>query len=119
MLESALGFGVTQLTCRQTHRELVYRPLQFHKRRQLFIGSPNEPPSVDAVRVHHPDHSRFPIFGGFVQRYTERYDEANREPSVKFSEKTRGFFQRWSVKFTAEYYDAKERQDAAKGAASA
>jgi hypothetical protein len=63
--------------------------------------------------------ARFPIFGGIVQRYTEHYDEANREPAVKFSEKTRGFFQRWSVKFTAEYYDAKEREDAAKGAAKA
>jgi hypothetical protein len=63
--------------------------------------------------------ARFPIFGGIVQRYTEHYDQANREPAVKFSEKTRGFFQRWSVKFTAEYYDAKARQDAAKGAASA
>jgi hypothetical protein len=63
--------------------------------------------------------SRFPIFGSIVQRYTEHYDQANREPAVKFSEKTRGFFQRWSVKFTAEYYDEKARQDAAKGAASA
>jgi hypothetical protein len=63
--------------------------------------------------------SRFPIFGGLVQRYTEHYDRANREPAVRFSHKLRGFFERWSVKFTAEYYDAKERRDAAKGAASA
>jgi hypothetical protein len=61
--------------------------------------------------------SRFPVFGGVVQRYTAHYDEANREPAVKFSEKVRGFFERWSVKFTAEYYEAKERQEAAKGAA--
>jgi hypothetical protein len=58
--------------------------------------------------------SRFPVFGGVVQRYTEHYDEANRTPAVKFSDKARGFFQRWSVKFTAEYYHAKERDDAAK-----
>ncbi len=63
--------------------------------------------------------SRFPIFGGVVQRYTAHYDEANRAPSAKFSDKARGFFQRWSVKFTAEYYETKERQEAAKGAASA
>lgn len=62
--------------------------------------------------------SRFPVFGGVVKRYTEHYEEANRAPAVKFSEKTRGFFGRWSVKFTAEYYDAKERQEAAKDAAS-
>jgi hypothetical protein len=61
--------------------------------------------------------SRFPVFGGIVQRYTEHYDQANREPAVKFSHKLRGFFERWSVKFTAEYYDAKERD--AKGHASA
>ena len=62
--------------------------------------------------------SRFPIFGGIVQRYTAHYDEANRAPAPKFSERARGFFQRWSVKFTAEYYDDKERHDAAKGAAN-
>jgi hypothetical protein len=61
--------------------------------------------------------SRFPIFGGLVQRYTEHYDQANREPVVRFSYKVRGFFERWSVKFTAEYYDAKERD--AKGHAGA
>ena len=63
--------------------------------------------------------SRFPVFGGIVQRYTEHYDEANRAPAPKLSERTRGFFQRWSVKFTAEYYDAKERHGAAKDAAGA
>jgi len=63
--------------------------------------------------------SRFPVFGGIVQRYTEHYDHANREPAPKFSDRVRGFFERWSVKFTAEYYDAKERQDAAKGHAGA
>jgi hypothetical protein len=63
--------------------------------------------------------ARFPVFGGVVQRYTAHYDEANRTPAQKFSERTRGFFQRWSVKFTAEYYKDKERQDAAKGVAGA
>ncbi len=63
--------------------------------------------------------SRFPIFGGIVQRYTERYDEVNRIPAVKFSDKARGFFHRWSVKFTADYYETKEREEAAKGAAGA
>jgi hypothetical protein len=63
--------------------------------------------------------SRFPIFGGIVQRYTERYDQANREPAPKFSERARGFFQRWSIKFTAEYYDDKKRHAAVKGHASA
>jgi hypothetical protein len=30
----------------QTHRELVYRPLQFHERGQDFIGAHDEPLSV-------------------------------------------------------------------------
>jgi hypothetical protein len=34
----------------QIHREFVYRPLQFHERRQHFIGTHNEPLSV-AVSV--------------------------------------------------------------------
>jgi len=63
--------------------------------------------------------ARFPLFGGIVQRYTAHYDEANRTPALKLSERTRGFFQRWSVKFTAEYYQDKKRQDAAKGVAGA
>ena len=63
--------------------------------------------------------SRFPVFGRIVQRYTAHYDEANRASSIKFSDKMRGFFQRWSVKFTADYYDDKERHAAAKGHAGA
>jgi len=38
----------------QIHREFVYRPLQFHERRQHFIGTHNEPLSV-AMRVNDPD----------------------------------------------------------------
>jgi hypothetical protein len=37
------------------HRELVYRPLQFHKRSPHFIGVHNEPFSVVAMRVGDPD----------------------------------------------------------------
>jgi hypothetical protein len=35
--------------CDQTHRELVYRPLQFHKGGQDFIGAHNEALSVAAM----------------------------------------------------------------------
>ena len=41
----------------QTHRELVYRPLQFHERSQHFIGAHNETLPV-AMCVHNPDCSR-------------------------------------------------------------
>lgn len=59
-----------------------------------------------------------PLLGAVIRRYDVHYDEANRVPAGKFSERVRGFYQRWSVKFTAEYYEMKERQEAAKGAAS-
>jgi hypothetical protein len=39
----------------QTHRELMYRPLQFNKRAQLFVGMHNKAPSVVAVGVNNPD----------------------------------------------------------------
>jgi len=38
----------------------VYRPLQFQKRKQYFIGSHDEVISV-AMRVHNPDRSPFNI----------------------------------------------------------
>jgi hypothetical protein len=38
----------------QIHREFVYRPLQFHERRQFFIGTHNETPSV-AVSLNNED----------------------------------------------------------------
>jgi hypothetical protein len=43
---------------RKFHRELVYRPLQFHERSQLFVAAHDETLSV-AMRVHNPD--RLPI----------------------------------------------------------
>jgi len=47
-------FSRTQVSARtspdQTHRELVYRPLQFHERSQHFICAHNETLSV-AMRV--------------------------------------------------------------------
>jgi hypothetical protein len=44
----------------QTHRELVYRPLQFHKGSQYLIRPHNEPLSA-AVGVNNPDRSLFAI----------------------------------------------------------
>jgi len=47
-----------QLQQDQTHRKLVYRPLQFPKRSQLFIGAHDKTLSV-AMRVNNPDRSPF------------------------------------------------------------
>jgi hypothetical protein len=62
--------------------------------------------------------SQLPLLGGIVQRYVAHYDHANREPAPKFSDRARGFFERWSVKFSAEYYEARERRAAASGGAA-
>jgi hypothetical protein len=56
--------------------------------------------------------SKTPLLGAIVERYDAHYDEANDKPVGKFSERARDFYDRWSVKFTAEYYHAKEREDA-------
>jgi hypothetical protein len=44
----------------QTHRELVYSPLEFHGGSQLFVAAHNESLSV-AMRVHNPDRSPLKI----------------------------------------------------------
>ena len=59
------SFAGRSLTCPQrlrgqTHRELVYRPLQFQKRSQDFIGANDETLSV-AMSIHNPDRSAFHI----------------------------------------------------------
>jgi hypothetical protein len=46
----------------QTHRKFVYRPFEFQKRSEDFIGTHNETLSV-AMRVHNPDRSPLGIDG--------------------------------------------------------
>jgi hypothetical protein len=41
----------------QTHRQLVYRPFQFHERSQYFFGADDETLSV-AMCVHNPDRTK-------------------------------------------------------------
>jgi hypothetical protein len=59
--------------------------------------------------------STVPLFGDLVRRYQERYDQVSRQPSVPFSERMSDYFARWSIKFSVEYYEAKEREAAAQG----
>jgi hypothetical protein len=54
--------------------------------------------------------SALPLFSGVVQRYKEHYEEVSRQPSAPFSDKVSDFFARWSIKFSPEYYEAKERE---------
>jgi hypothetical protein len=57
--------------------------------------------------------ARVPLLAPIVARYAAHYDRVERGPPEKLSEKTARFFQRWSIKFSAEYYEAKEREEAA------
>jgi hypothetical protein len=54
--------------------------------------------------------SVLPLFSGIVRRYKEHYEEVSRQPSAPFSDKVTDFFARWSIKFSPEYYEAKERE---------
>ena len=45
-------------------------------------------------------------------------ERANAAPHEPLSDKVGDFFARWSVKFTAEYYEAKEKAQAAKPTAA-
>jgi len=50
-----------------------------------------------------------PLLGAIVRRYADHYDEAARLPAAPLSDRARAFWARWSIKFTAEYYEPKER----------
>ena len=53
--------------------------------------------------------SRAPFIGPIIERYAEYYNKRGDEPnSQPVSEQIHGFFSRWSIKFTPEYYKAKQ-----------
>ena len=54
------------------------------------------------------------LIGPVVRSYADHYRKVEHRNSEKLSEKLGGFFERWSIKFSAEYYEAKEREKAAK-----
>jgi hypothetical protein len=58
-----------------------------------------------------------PLLGGIVRRYEAHYNEVSHGPKPPFSERVGDFYARWSVKFTAKYYEAREGEEAAKGSA--
>jgi hypothetical protein len=60
-----------------------------------------------------------PLFGAIVKRYTDQYNQANRQPAKLLSDRVSGFYSRWSMKFSAEYYEAREREEAGKGSVRA
>jgi hypothetical protein len=60
--------------------------------------------------------SKVPGIGAVITHYASQYEHVSEKEPTKLSEKVRGFYGRWSIKFTAEYYEAKEREEAAKAA---
>jgi hypothetical protein len=62
----------------QTHRELVYRPLQFHERCQDFIRVDDETLSV-TMSVNNPDRARFQVDGRGFQPALRRLSAMVRE----------------------------------------
>jgi hypothetical protein len=60
--------------------------------------------------------SQFWLIGPIVQNYAAHYDRIEKQNVGEVSERVRGFFERWSIKFSAEYYEAKEREKAARTA---
>ena len=52
-----------------------------------------------------------PLFGAVVKRYADQYEQANRQPAKLLSDRVRGFYSRWSIKFSAKYYEDRERQE--------
>jgi hypothetical protein len=63
--------------------------------------------------------ARTPLIGTVMAHYAHHYERAGQQPAEPLSEKVGDFFARWSVKFTAEYYEAKEKAEAAKRDAAA
>jgi hypothetical protein len=49
-----------------------------------------------------------PLVSSFVNRYYVRYGSVC---STRPSEQVRGLFERWSIKFSADYYEAKDRKE--------
>jgi hypothetical protein len=57
------------------------------------------------------------VLGPVIRNYEEHYDSADAAPPQRFSQKIKGFFQKWEIKFTPAYYEAREKEKAAAQAA--
>ena len=75
--------------------------------------------SRDAMRNTVEELSRVWLIGSIVRNYAARYNGIEQPSGEKPSERVRRFFDRWSIKFSAVYYEAKEREKATKGHRSA
>jgi hypothetical protein len=53
--------------------------------------------------------ARVPLIGAVVNSYLDQYGNTDLRREAPLSERMSGFFERWSIKFSAEYYEARER----------
>ncbi len=58
--------------------------------------------------------AKVPILRAMVRSYVSHYERAGAAPAMKLSQRVRAFFDHWEIKFTPAYYQAKEREKAAK-----
>jgi hypothetical protein len=63
--------------------------------------------------------AKVPVLGPVVRTYETHYESADAAPPQRFSQKIKAFFQKWEIKFTPAYYEAKEKEKAAAKAAAA
>ena len=62
--------------------------------------------------------SSLPLIGPIIQRYEKHYNEAaEQESPQKLSERIKGIYDRWSIKLSVEYYEAKDAEAATSTAA--
>jgi hypothetical protein len=62
--------------------------------------------------------SGLPLIGPIIRRYEKQYDEAAQQESPqKLSERIKGIYDRWSIKLSVEYYEAKDAEVATSNAA--
>jgi hypothetical protein len=54
--------------------------------------------------------ARLPLMGPIFRSYAAHYDRVDRPDSRQPGEKLRALFARWALNFSADYYEAKERQ---------
>jgi hypothetical protein len=57
--------------------------------------------------------SALPLVGSLIDRYAAHYDSAEHRHDQKLSDRASAFFDRWSIKFSAKYYEAKDKESGA------
>ena len=56
--------------------------------------------------------AKVPVLGPVVRSYDAHYESADAAPPQRFSQKVKAFFQKWEIKFSPAYYEAKEEEKA-------